>query len=131
MLSQPREIGAISTRKDQQAAFAKVSRSWYCKQCGVRHDKLLGGEHISMSTNLIDANNLEEFLKKKQKNNDQMVSRQSKQRAWSTSQLYSQVSKRKSVMAFLLYSVSFLLLLMIRLHSRFVGGSITTQMFGF
>ena len=44
MLTQPREIGSISSTPDRHRQFAKLSRYYKCKNCGVSHSFLLGEE---------------------------------------------------------------------------------------
>lgn len=41
ILSQPLEIGGISTTRDRQRALAAASRDWVCPVCKIRHDDLL------------------------------------------------------------------------------------------
>ena len=40
MLTNCNEIGAISTTKDHRKTLANISKSYYCNQCGVDHNKL-------------------------------------------------------------------------------------------
>jgi ubiquitin-protein ligase len=40
MLTNSNEIGAISTTKDHRKTLASISKSYYCNQCGVDHNKL-------------------------------------------------------------------------------------------
>ena len=41
ILSQPLEIGGISTTRDRQRTLAAASRDWVCPVCKIRHDDLL------------------------------------------------------------------------------------------
>lgn len=42
MLTNPREIGSISSTKEQQSNLAELSRQFVCKDCGCDHSILLG-----------------------------------------------------------------------------------------
>ena len=50
ILTQPREIGAISTSIEYQKRLASLSRSWLCPICGVSHSDLLPGTHRKESS---------------------------------------------------------------------------------
>ena len=46
MLTQPREIGAISTTPDRQRNLAQLSRIWECQHCKLKHNFLCPGHEF-------------------------------------------------------------------------------------
>ena len=49
ILTQPREIGAISTTVEHQRKLASLSRDWSCPICGVSHADLVPGANTTTS----------------------------------------------------------------------------------
>ena len=63
MITQPREIGGITTTPERQRILATLSQSYYCKQCDTLHAELLN--HLPMSRKIAKTNTNIHKTKKK------------------------------------------------------------------